>query len=308
MSVESMRGKWEMEKWVWKWITISAASIGFIVTFLTIYLESFGLFEIVIALLSGAAFMQILYMSVEAMFHRMRASGVGVGKNALLAAIAIGVLLIIIAQGFFTIPGLFGPLLIGASAVAFGNSLRKSRDAKKTRVFVEVENDGNILELQQGDLLLNALEDAGYNLLTHCGGAGDCASCRVNLQEHNQAIGEENFGPVLTPRQQNEGWVISCKTPVMGDMKVSLFKPLVINWPSFDRQEMTDEARELREALPGFDCEACGYFSCNEYAVAVSTGEANSDRCLPGGEAVNERLKFIMTQPVKSVNTEESDG
>ena len=98
---------------------------------------------------------------------------------------------------------------------------------------MEIENDGNVLELRQGKLLLQALEEAGYNLLTHCGGVGDCASCRVNLTESHQSIEDSNYGPLLTPRQQNEGWVISCRTLVMGDMKVKLYQTTCVELAEF---------------------------------------------------------------------------
>ena len=46
----------------------------------------------------------------------------------------------------------------------------------------------------------------------------------------------------------------------------------------------TDETQEkVRECLPGANCGACGYSGCDGYAEAVATGEATSDKCIPGG-------------------------
>ena len=52
---------------------------------------------------------------------------------------------------------------------------------------------------------------------------------------------------------------------------------------------------ELRKALPGFDCGVCGYKTCDDYAAAIADGEA-SDKCYPGGEPVQERLKALLDQ------------
>ena len=51
---------------------------------------------------------------------------------------------------------------------------------------------------------------------------------------------------------------------------------------------------ELRAALPGFDCGACGYKTCDDYAIAVADGQASPDRCYPGGAPVEERLKALL--------------
>ena len=45
-----------------------------------------------------------------------------------------------------------------------------------------------------------------------------------------------------------------------------------------------DEHQEkIRECLPGANCGACGYSGCDGYAAAVAAGEAEPDKCAPGG-------------------------
>lgn len=56
-----------------------------------------------------------------------------------------------------------------------------------------------------------------------------------------------------------------------------------------------DEKQEkVREALPGANCGACGYSGCDGYAAAVAAGEAEPNKCTPGGEATAKNLAEIL--------------
>lgn len=50
---------------------------------------------------------------------------------------------------------------------------------------------------------------------------------------------------------------------------------------------------QVREALPGANCGACGYAGCDEYARAVVDG-AETTLCIPGGDGVAKDLAQIM--------------
>ena len=53
----------------------------------------------------------------------------------------------------------------------------------------------------------------------------------------------------------------------------------------------TDEKEEkIRECLPGANCGACGYTGCDGYAAAIASGEAEPDKCAPGGESTAKAL------------------
>lgn len=56
---------------------------------------------------------------------------------------------------------------------------------------------------------------------------------------------------------------------------------------------LSPRAQKIRAALPGFDCEECGYSTCNAYAEALADGEGNVEACTPGGEPVLLKLKDI---------------
>jgi len=51
---------------------------------------------------------------------------------------------------------------------------------------------------------------------------------------------------------------------------------------------------KLRKCLPGANCGACGYSSCDSYAEALVKGEAASNLCLPAGEEGYESINAIL--------------
>ncbi|MCQ2455056.1 MAG: Fe-S cluster domain-containing protein [Clostridia bacterium] len=57
----------------------------------------------------------------------------------------------------------------------------------------------------------------------------------------------------------------------------------------------TDEKQEkIRECLPGANCGACGYSGCDGYAEAVANGEAEPNKCAPGGAASAAALAELL--------------
>jgi Na+-translocating ferredoxin:NAD+ oxidoreductase subunit B len=46
--------------------------------------------------------------------------------------------------------------------------------------------------------------------------------------------------------------------------------------------------------LPQTQCQRCGYADCRDYAAAISTGEAQINRCPPGGDATREALAALL--------------
>ena len=56
---------------------------------------------------------------------------------------------------------------------------------------------------------------------------------------------------------------------------------------------LSPEAAKLRGVLPGFDCDACGYPTCNAFAEALATGDAAPEACTPGGAPVVKQLQEI---------------
>ena len=51
---------------------------------------------------------------------------------------------------------------------------------------------------------------------------------------------------------------------------------------------------DIRAALPGANCGACGFPGCEAYAVSVAKGEAGINACSAGGKAVAEKIAELV--------------
>ncbi|MDO5027178.1 MAG: RnfABCDGE type electron transport complex subunit B [Tissierellia bacterium] len=60
--------------------------------------------------------------------------------------------------------------------------------------------------------------------------------------------------------------------------------------------EVDETEVEVRQALPGANCGACGYPGCDGYAKAVAEGKAPINLCSVGGKPVAEKVAAIMGQ------------
>lgn len=66
----------------------------------------------------------------------------------------------------------------------------------------------------------------------------------------------------------------------------------------------TDEKTEkIRACLPGANCGACGYTGCDGYAAAISAGDAEPDKCTPGGAATAAELSDVLGVEVTATRT-----
>lgn len=64
----------------------------------------------------------------------------------------------------------------------------------------------------------------------------------------------------------------------------------------------TDErVIELRAALPGANCGACGYAGCDGYAAALNEGGVRTNLCIPGADTVAKELSTILGVTFESV-------
>ena len=60
---------------------------------------------------------------------------------------------------------------------------------------------------------------------------------------------------------------------------------------------MADLVERLDRILPQTQCGQCGYAGCRPYAEAMARGEANVDRCPPGGDAGARALARVLDVP-----------
>ncbi|MGJ7914952.1 electron transport complex subunit RsxB [Massilia sp. LXY-6] len=61
-------------------------------------------------------------------------------------------------------------------------------------------------------------------------------------------------------------------------------------------------ADQIEDLLPQTQCTKCGYAACRPYAEAIASGEADINRCPPGGLAGVERLSRVTGRPVIPIN------
>ena len=66
-------------------------------------------------------------------------------------------------------------------------------------------------------------------------------------------------------------------------------------------EPVDDRVRLLTEALPGYNCGACGHAGCAGYAGAMHAGTAPCNLCTPGGNVVAQALAGIMGQQAEAV-------
>ena len=62
--------------------------------------------------------------------------------------------------------------------------------------------------------------------------------------------------------------------------------------------------KELRAILPGVNCGACGFKSCDDYAGALADGKAEANLCVPGDDDIATALSAYLgvdAKPVKDV-------
>jgi Na+-translocating ferredoxin:NAD+ oxidoreductase subunit B len=57
---------------------------------------------------------------------------------------------------------------------------------------------------------------------------------------------------------------------------------------------MSDLAERVDRLLPQTQCGQCGFAGCRPYAEALAAGEADIDRCPPGGDAGARRLASLL--------------
>lgn len=61
-------------------------------------------------------------------------------------------------------------------------------------------------------------------------------------------------------------------------------------------------ADALHALLPQTQCTRCGYDGCRPYAEAIAAGNADINRCPPGGEATLQRLAALTRRPMRRID------
>jgi electron transport complex protein RnfB len=61
-------------------------------------------------------------------------------------------------------------------------------------------------------------------------------------------------------------------------------------------------AERIDRLLPQTQCTRCGYDGCAPYAAALASGDADINRCPPGGDAVVASLATLLARPPKPID------
>src|SRR5262245_26553943 len=66
---------------------------------------------------------------------------------------------------------------------------------------------------------------------------------------------------------------------------------------------IADLVDRIDAVLPQTQCKKCGYPACRPYAEAIARGEADIDRCAPGGAAGVAKLAVLSGRSAKPLNS-----
>lgn len=76
---------------------------------------------------------------------------------------------------------------------------------------------------------------------------------------------------------------------------IGIFTGLFLGIAGIKFEVKVDEKEEaVLAALPGNNCGGCGYAGCSGLAVAIVNGEAETNACPVGGEAVSKKISEIL--------------
>jgi electron transport complex protein RnfB len=62
-------------------------------------------------------------------------------------------------------------------------------------------------------------------------------------------------------------------------------------------EALSELATRIDQRLPQTQCRRCGYDSCRSYAEAIAQGEADINRCPPGGTSTLDALARLLDRP-----------
>lgn len=83
--------------------------------------------------------------------------------------------------------------------------------------------------------------------------------------------------------------------PVLVVLAIGILLGLGLSFADKFMSVPVDEKQiRIRECLPGANCGACGYSGCDGYAAALAAGEAEPNKCAPGGENTAKALGEVL--------------
>ena len=86
----------------------------------------------------------------------------------------------------------------------------------------------------------------------------------------------------------------------LGAIALALLLGALLGWAATRLPPGVDElAERINALLPQTQCGQCLYPGCRPYAAAIASGEADLDRCPPGGAATAQAIARLLDRPQK---------
>jgi len=113
--------------------------------------------------------------------------------------------------------GMFTAVVLSLVAIIL---FARSKLVASGDVTIEVNGERELV-VPAGSKLLQTLAENELFLASACGGGGSCAQCKCIVEEGGGAMLPTEASH-FTKREANEGWRLSCQTPVKQDMKIQI--------------------------------------------------------------------------------------
>jgi len=79
-----------------------------------------------------------------------------------------------------------------------------------------------VIEVERGTILLDAIRQAGINIRSICGGEGECGTCKVLLNKGEVSDVSTKYTKWLSPQEISEGYRLACQTRVLSDCELTI--------------------------------------------------------------------------------------
>jgi len=79
-----------------------------------------------------------------------------------------------------------------------------------------------VVEVERGEILLDAIRKAGIMIRSICGGHGECGTCKVILDRGELSDISAKYKKWLSSEEISKGYRLACQTRVLSDCEVTI--------------------------------------------------------------------------------------